>query len=299
MDRGGKTIIGTLSREDIVKLSEDYDLVVVAVGNRDLSSLFPRREDRSPHVTPPRLLSVGLYEGIRPRSDQNSVSITISPGHGEIISGALHTYGNIEQEFILVEAIPGRGLQAVHDVSYQDDPQKFIDNLLGVLEVHDPTLYERIDVSAFKPTSPKNCVTGAFAPTVRTPYADLGNGKFAVAIGDAFVVNDPVVAQGANNASKNAFTLGQLILEHDRFDEAFCKLAEASMWESAQYATALTNAALAAPEPHFIGYFVGSMQNQALADAFVNSFNTPREQWLLRTDPAYVDEFVRTYANVM
>ena len=53
----------------------------------------------------------------------------------------------------------------------------------------------------------------AITPTARAGYIRLGNGRCVVALGDAHVVNDPIIGQGANTAVHAAWTLGAAIRE--------------------------------------------------------------------------------------
>ena len=69
-------------------------------------------------------------------------------------------------------------------------------------------------------------MTNAVTPTVRRGYTVLDNGKCIMAIGDVHVVNDPLIAQGANSASYSAWVLSEAILEDAPLDERFCQQAE-------------------------------------------------------------------------
>ena len=51
----------------------------------------------------------------------------------------------------------------------------------------------------------------------------MSNARFAVALGAAHVLLDPVTGQGANTASHAACVLGEAIVTADSFDEAFCQ----------------------------------------------------------------------------
>jgi 2-polyprenyl-6-methoxyphenol hydroxylase-like FAD-dependent oxidoreductase len=103
-------------------------------------------------------------------------------------------------------------------------------------------------------------------------------------VGDAWVVNDPVTGQGANLGSHSAFVLADEIIAGPPYDEAFCRRAEARMWEFAQPVTEWTNAFLQPPPPHALAVLGAASRDQRVADAFVDNFNDPVAQWAaLRT----------------
>src|ERR1041384_523231 len=95
---------------------------------------------------------------------------------------------------------------------YEDNPRHFEITALALLREHAPSIYNRIDLRAFGLTRPLDLLQGAITPMVRQGYARLENGRFAMAIGDVHVVNDPLIAQGGNTASHSAWALGQAIL---------------------------------------------------------------------------------------
>ena len=104
-----------------------------------------------------------------------------------------------------------------------------------------PALYARVDPQAFGLTRSLDLCHAAITPTVRRGYARLPNGRLVVALGDAHVVNDPLIGQGANAASHAAWVLGQAISSAGDFDEAFCRQVEQQMWAYTGPATELCN----------------------------------------------------------
>ncbi len=73
-------------------------------------------------------------------------------------------------------AIVGSGVSGLH---------------LGLLE-HYPMCFERVDRDGFGLQGPTDLLQGALTPVVREDYIRLGTGKFALAMGDAHCVVDPV-----------------------------------------------------------------------------------------------------------
>ena len=92
---------------------------------------------------------------------------------------------------------------------YEDDPRHFEMTALALLREHAPLIAARIDVRSFSLTRPLDLLQGAITPTVRQGYARLDNGRFAIAIGDVHVLNDPLIAQGGNTASHAAWALAR------------------------------------------------------------------------------------------
>lgn len=281
--RGGPVHIGALQVADLTRLSAAHDMMVVASGRGSLTELFPRRPDRSPYTQPQRRLCVGLFRGIV-AAEPRGLTYSISPGHGEIFQAPFFSFPGMVSS-VLVEAIPGGGLEPITDMRYDDDPGRFEATLLHLLREHAPTIYERVDHREFGLVRPIDLLQGAITPTVRRGYAPLGNGKHAVAVGDVHIVNDPLLGQGANAGSHAAWTLGEAILAGGPFDEAFCQRVEDRIWEFARHPTEWTNAALQPPPPHAVAVFAAAAQNRAIADELVNNFGAPQRNWAIFGSP--------------
>jgi 2-polyprenyl-6-methoxyphenol hydroxylase-like FAD-dependent oxidoreductase len=274
--RGGRIVIGSVDTDDVRRLAAAHDLVVVASGRASLTGLFPRLPEHSPYSEPQRFLCAGLFRGIT-YADPLGVSFAISPGAGEIFDVPILSFAG-RQSGLFVEAIPGGPLEAAARASCTDDPARFERTLLGVIREHAPQLFARIDPDAFALTRPLDLLQGAITPTVRRGYARF-DGGYAMALGDVHVVNDPLLGQGANAASRAAWALGEAIIGGGPYDEAFCQRAERHLWEGARAATAWTNAMLQPPPPHAIGLFVAAAQEKAVADALVDNFAVPERAW--------------------
>jgi 2-polyprenyl-6-methoxyphenol hydroxylase-like FAD-dependent oxidoreductase len=101
------------------------------------------------------------------------------------------------------------------------------------------------------------------------------DGRPVLAVGDAWILNDPLAAQGANLGSRSAFALGAAILQGGPYDEDFARRAEARMWEQAQAPCALSNALLEPPPAHVLELLVRAGHDQQLADRFADGFGHP------------------------
>jgi hypothetical protein len=181
-------------------------------------------------------------------------------------------------------------------VRYADDPKKFEATVLELLREHAPSIYELIDLEEFAVHRPQDVIQGAITPTVRKGYAPLGNGKFAMALGDVHIVVDPIIAQGANNASKCAFILGEALLDADQpLDENFCRETERRLWEASRAASEWTNAMLQPPPPFAIEVFAAAAQNPAIADEIVQNFNAPERNWEIFSSPQNAADFLKKH----
>lgn len=281
IERGGNVRYGSVNAGDLGTLSEDHDLMVVASGRGSLVEMFPRMPEHSPFAQPARHLNIAYFDGIT-LPDEDAVHFSLSPGNGEIISGMIHSFNGLTPG-LFFEAVPGGDFDRLSSHRYADDPEAFNRTVMELLAEHAPHLYAGVDPTRFGVRRPQDVLQGAFAPTVRQGYARLASGKYAVAIGDVHVLNDPLMGQGANTASQSAWTLGELILTHDLFDEEFCKDAEAEVWEYAQYVVNWSTRMLLPPEPHVLNLIGNSSQNPALASAFANTFHHPQRAAVLES----------------
>ena len=284
--RGGRLVVTEPSPGalDIEKWSAAHDLIVVSAGRRSVAELFPRDESRSPYDRPQRSLLAGLYTGIA----SDCFSYNISPGAGEIFQMPTWTRNGLAAG-ILVEAVPGGPLEPVTRLSYQDDPRGFVRALESALAEHAPRIAERLDSASFGPFGPDDLLQGAVTPTVRMPFATLSTGRVALAVGDAWITNDPVTGQGANLGSHCAWVVADAIVAGGPYDERFATSVAAEMWKVAGPATEWTNAFLRPPPDHVLRLFGAAAMNQDIADHIVNIFGDPVYAWSLLSDPAAVD----------
>jgi 2-polyprenyl-6-methoxyphenol hydroxylase-like FAD-dependent oxidoreductase len=295
--RGGPIEIGALGADDVARLAGRHDLMVVASGRGSLAEMFTRLPDRSPYTEPQRRLMSGLFRGVA-MTDPPGVSFNISPGHGEVFRAPFYSFaGRVAS--ILVEAIPGGALEPITKLRYDDDPAAFEALLLDLLREHAPRVYERIDRAEFGLTGPLDLLQGAITPTVRRGYAPLSNGKYALAIGDVHVLNDPILGQGANAASYAAWIAGEAIEQvarrGGRYDERFCRAVEARIWEYARPVTEWTNAALHPPAPHVLEVFKAAARSKEIADEVIDNFNAPARNWAIFESPESASAYLESH----
>ena len=276
--RGGKIEIRKIEEDDIPALVKRFDLLVVSTGKGALGDLFSYRPEHSPYTQPQRRLCVGLYKGVR-QPDPMNVTLSVSPGHGEMIVIPTVTFDGIANA-LLMENVPGGDMEVLARMRYGDNPRQFLDTLLDKLQHHHPSVYRRIDRQTFDlANGPKDLLQGGVTPTVRHGHVALDGGKYAIALGDVQAVVDPLCGQGANMASYAAFVLGEEIVGQPVFDARFCEVVDAKRRDRVLGAARWTNLFLQPPSPELM-QLIGTMsQDRALCDEFTDNFNRPEAQW--------------------
>ncbi|HJP74398.1 MAG TPA: styrene monooxygenase/indole monooxygenase family protein [Pseudonocardiaceae bacterium] len=277
VERGGELKVLAIDVPTVEALSERHDLVVVATGRNGFSGLFPRDPLRSEFAEPQRRLTAGFYHGIAP-SDPSWVQFQLVPGAGEIFCTKVLTLGGAAHGMV-VEGLPGTPLEALSRVDHRSDQRGFERTVLELVTEFAPQLRERIDEREFRLVRPIDVLQGAITPTVRKGWTRLSTGRFAMAVGDAWIVNDPVSGQGANLGSRCAFALADEILANDVFDEEFCRRTEDRLWAVAEPVVLWSNAILGPPSDAVLDVLSRAGDDPRIANAFTENFNRPEEMW--------------------
>ncbi|GII62902.1 alanine-phosphoribitol ligase [Sphaerisporangium krabiense] len=275
--------------------SAGHELMVVAAGRRSVAELFPRDGRRSPYDRPRRSLLAGLYTGV---TLNGFFSYNVSPGAGEVFSLPMVAHGGMVTG-ILVEAIPGGPIEPATKLSYRENPGLFLHLLEKTLAEHAPRLAERIEPGAFDLLGPDDVLQGGVTPVVRRPFATLPSGRIALAIGDAWITNDPITGQGANLGSHCAWVTADAIAGGGPYDEEFARSLATEMWKVAGPVTDWTNAFLGTPPDHVLRLFGAAARDPFVADHFVNLFGDPVRAWALLGDPDAVDALLASRAGLL
>jgi len=276
-DRGGRLAVQAVQADDLEKLADSHDLLVIASGRGTLGGLFGRRAEKSPYDKPQRRLSVALWHGVAP-TDPKGVTLSISPGHGELIELPIYSFdGHVTA--LLFENIPGGDLEMLADLRHDEDPKAFAAAVLQKLKQHHPAVYERVDPAAFAVTRPQDILQGALIPHMRADYTQLANGTFALSVGDVHSVVDPVVGQGANSASYSAWTVGEAIVADLGFDELFCQRVARRRADVVEGISDWTNFMLAPPAPNLVAMLIAMAGHQEISDEFTTNFGHGERQW--------------------
>jgi 2-polyprenyl-6-methoxyphenol hydroxylase-like FAD-dependent oxidoreductase len=277
VERGGVLRVETLPATalELSTRTTGHDIVVVAAGRGAglVRALFPVRSDRSPYAEPQRRLLGGVYRGVEP-SDPPAVCFNIAPDAGEIFQQPFVTAHGIAAA-ILVEAVPGGPLDHLTRIDNATDVESAAAVLYRGIEEFAPRLAGRIDPQTFGLLGPLDVLSGAITPAVRRGRAQLPDGRVALAIGDAWVVNDPITGQGANIGSHCAWHMAAALTRCSRVDNSFAERLEDELWSFAGPVTGWTNAFLRPPPPHVLDVLAAATAHQSIADAFAQGFADP------------------------
>jgi hypothetical protein len=161
--------------------------------------------------------------------------------------------------------------------------------------VHAPAVAARA-TAGLALTGPRDHVQGAITPTVRRAWHLLPSGRLVLAVGDAWITNDPVTGQGANLGSHSAWEaadrIARRLAEGGPFDAAFGAGLDDAMWAYAEPVTCFTNAFLQPPPPHVMALTAAAAADQAVADRYVALFDDPPAMWRTVSSPAAAEAFV-------
>jgi 2-polyprenyl-6-methoxyphenol hydroxylase-like FAD-dependent oxidoreductase len=294
--RGGNVVYRkTTDQADLATIAADHDLVVVAAGRGALTDTFPRDPARSPYTSAPRSLVGGLFRGIE-ALDPPGMAMYMVPGVGEIHVPAYHSFDG-PVNVVLIEAVPDGPFGVVTETDHRDDPDRFVKQVLDLITTHAPTLRARIDEREFALTRPIDMLRGALVPVVRQGWARVADDKYALAIGDAWIVNDPLTAQGANLGSYQAFELADALLANaGAYDDRFCRTISERMWSVAEPVVAWTNMFIGEPPPQIFSLLTAAATDQRVADAFAGNLDRPAAMWHSISRQENTDEFI---ANVL
>ncbi len=290
-ERGGKVVTHGVTTADLDKLTELYDLVIVAAGKGELVQLFDRNPERSPFTAPQRILSLAYVHGLAPRPehpDFPAVRFNIVPGVGELFVIPAYTLsGNCE--ILFFEGVPGGPLDCWDD---KPGPQEHLERILGLMRQFLPWEYDRAGAVAL--TDPRATLTGGYTPMVRFPVGELPSGGAVLGMADVVVANDPITGQGSNNAAKCAAVYLDSILARgdEPYDRQWMEATFEQYWDYAQHVTNWTNALLQPPPEHVLKILGTAQVNDTVARRFVNGFTDPSDYQHWFMDPAKAEAYL-------
>ena len=275
-DRGGTIDYHPVDSDYAEELAVQHDLVVIASGKgefaRELATIFRRIDAESPYDRPQRELAVAYVHDMEPLDPPSCFSISIVPKLGEYFVGpALSVSGPCWT--MCLEAIPGGPMDVFRDASL-DDGDAWLRLCTSVLEHFFPWEAERC--ARIRLTDEKGTLKGALTPVVRERVGRLRSGALVLGVGDAVVLNDPLVGQGANNAAKGATLVArELAVRGDGvYDEEFLRHVGDLYLERVRWSTRFTNMMLNPPR-HVGDIFEAGAQSPAFADVLANGTNEP------------------------
>jgi hypothetical protein len=271
--RKGKLVITELSVDLLEKLSEEYDAVFVGTGKQDMSSVFEKDQEKCRYEQPQRRLALFYAKGceLNYNNDPSSggSSYNIMQGAGELIMSPFLSKDKERIFYILFEALPGGPLDFFDK---EMGAEKALEKAKGFLKYNYPELFEMIKNSEL--CGADEWVCGALTPYVRKPVGKLPSGNVVMPIGDLLILNDPVMAQGLNGASKLARFLAQQITPEAEFTEEWINEVFAKYWATAKYNNEITYSMLEGPQPHQQQLLGAASQNDSIANDFVNGIGS-------------------------
>ncbi|WP_327141246.1 styrene monooxygenase/indole monooxygenase family protein [Nocardia sp. NBC_01327] len=294
---GGTLKIESATVDSLEEYAETSDLVVVAAGKGAIAGLFETDTARSPYREPQRSIAMFYVDGLAKPSGRSMVEFSIIPEIGEYLTyPALTAQGPCD--IMLFESIPGRAWDVW---SPTDSNDELLSRAKGLLAEYLPRELRRAQEIAL--IDDNAALIGRLTPTVRKPVATLPSGAAVLGMADVVVLNDPITAQGSNNASKCADIYLQKIIRHSGdYNRAFMSDAFGEYWKTAGPATAFTNQFLSSPSPrHARDLQMAAAQYPEIATRFAHCMNDPRDtvDWILDRDGAYryTSEVANRYMN--
>lgn len=291
--RGGKLVVKEADIDDLDRLTESHDLVIVASGKGAIAELFERDPEKSRFDRPMRALALTYVRNMRPRPEFSAVCFNLIPGVGELfIFPGLTTSGPCE--IMTFEGVPGGPMDCWGDVK---TPEEHLAKSKWILETFFPWEAERSKYIEL--TDDNGVVTGRYAPTVRKPIGTLPSGRKVLGMADVVVLNDPITGQGANNAAKCAEIYLKSILDWGEraFNAQWMQHTFDRYWRGyAQWVTQWTNTMLLPLPPHILKIMSSAQNMPSVARAYINGADDPRTLYPWFFDPAEADRFLEAKA---
>ena len=206
--------------------------------------------------------------------------MTVTPGSGEILTVPIQSFEPGLTGIAVLIASAG-AFEPLRHLRYDEDRAGFIAAVLDVLRNHAPSIHERVDCGAFDLSRHLDLGYAAITPTVRRGFIELSNRRYAIALGDAHVVIDPITGQGANSASHAAAVLCRAIRHAACFDRSFCERAEQEICAYVVPVSDASNARLQPPAPHFRELLAAAARNQEIADFYGDGYRHPDRFWAI------------------
>lgn len=301
--RGGNVVIEKCDIDSIERLAEENDLVLVAAGRGQFMELFEKDESKMEFDKPQRQVAMFYTQGCNmhrqlehiPGADDIQITrYSVIAGVGEVIKAPFLSKSGEEHHYVQFEGVPGAGMDMFDNKADVGEQYQ-----LGKkwIKEHQPLIYELIEDSTTTPE--KEWVCGRIPPTVRKPVATLPSGKNVFGVGDAAIVNDPILAQGLNGASKWMGLLLQQIVDHGDapFDAEWMQECFDTYWETAQYNNKFTTTGLRGPGPVQQKLMLAASQNKDLGNMFVNCIGEAYKLHPWYWDEKEADKLLEKYSN--
>jgi 2-polyprenyl-6-methoxyphenol hydroxylase-like FAD-dependent oxidoreductase len=276
--QGGELRFGQLSQADLEEVSERFDLVIVCAGKfrGDLGELFPRDPHRSRHDKPQRIGSVVSIHGRKQELSHGTYAAfeewSVIPGIGDFF--AIPAYSEAGPcHVVCMEGFLGGPLDKFEGVR---DPADILRLTRDIFERWLP--WERGRWDDVRLTDKGGAICGGFAPSVRRAVATLPNNKSVLAFGDAYILLDPLTAQGANMHLKNIpLLLERIATACGHFTRDWMEQTADLIWERSKRTEAVLEQYLN-PAPYLWDIFRAAHRSRSFSRWWVNAhFDRPTD----------------------
>ncbi|MEY9873070.1 glycine/D-amino acid oxidase-like deaminating enzyme [Streptacidiphilus sp. MAP12-33] len=285
-ERGGRVEYRPAAPEDLAALAAGNELTLVAAGRGPLASVFAKDAARSRFEEPQRRLACVYLHGVGTPEDLADTAgdparIHVVAGAGELVLQPGLTLSG-PCLILLWEAVPGGPLDVFGD---DPGPAETLARTRELVRLHVPWEYQAL--ADAEPTDAGGSLAGAVTPVVRHPVARPGGAEARPVLGmsDTLVTNDPITAQGANNAARCAAQYAAAVREHgDRpFDEPWMRALFAGYWDQVGRHTVDFTTTMLGPLPDHVQLaFAQAAADPRVATRLAQTYADPADfsRWL-------------------
>jgi 2-polyprenyl-6-methoxyphenol hydroxylase-like FAD-dependent oxidoreductase len=269
--RGGELIIQQGTIELLEACTSSYDAVFVTTGKGEPGRLFERDAENSMLDQAPRHLTMFHIKNCNTTPDLGKgARVNNFNKIGDLGECIFYNFLHKDEgkvHVMLVEAVPGSALDLSASKASVREQFEYIRELL---KVSFPAVYEKIRDAALLENE---ILKGALTPTVKKPVGKLPSGRVVMALGDALILHDPIIAQGLNAASKAAHHVAMQIIagEDVVFDETWINQVFETYWATAGQTYQINNAMLTGLQPHQELAFYAASQMPGIAKDILNN----------------------------
>ncbi|MET9030858.1 flavin reductase [Nocardia sp. NPDC004168] len=295
----GTFVVEDVGPERLDAIAADHDLTIVATGAGDLGRMFIRDRVRSPFDRPKRALAVAYVHGLQPDESGAELSVRAVRGVGELITlPALTTTGPCS--ILVFEGVPGGPMDRFDEIR---TPENHLRRCLEILDELFPDVAAR--ARGIELTDEGAVLRGRVTPTVRRPVAFTASGRPVLGIADAVVLNDPLTAQGANNAVQAAGVYLDAVLQRGpkTFDTEWMHETFEAFWRSwGRWSVSWTNRVLDGLPEHVLDLVRSAAHEPGVAALFAAGFADPstvHDWWFDRADADRMLDAARSANDAM
>lgn len=271
--KGGKILYVDVGIDELEEFASQSDLVLVATGKGRgaMQGFFERDDVRSKYRAPMRFgASIHVKNRIPDVTYSPEMELwAVIPDVGEFwVFPTLTVHGR--GHVVCLQGVQGGPLDVWAGL---DTVDAHCTTMMELLKRWLPEEAERC--KNMQPVDPKAWLSGGVTCAVTHPVRRLPSGRHVLAIGDSYVLNDPISQQGTNNATRAAKLYFQRIIarEDGPFDRMWMDETAKQFWDYAQWTVRLTEIYLESP-PAFQEKFREAARSPQMARELADSNNS-------------------------